>query len=69
MTPPGWNGWLHHTVDTPPTEEDYRPREWEQPHQPNLTGTPWAYRPSGSTLRNEPRQPTGGDYEAWSPGG
>ena len=18
MTPPGWNGWLHHTVDTPP---------------------------------------------------
>ena len=19
MTPPGWNGWLHHTVDTPPT--------------------------------------------------
>src|SRR5579863_5587753 len=32
MTPPGWNGWLHHTVDTPPTKEDYRPREWELPH-------------------------------------
>ena len=25
MTPPGWNGWLHHTVDTPPSEEDYQP--------------------------------------------
>jgi len=69
MTPPGWNGWLHHTVDTPPTDENYKPHDWEQPHLPNLTGTPRAYRPSGSTLRNEPRQPTGGDYEAWSPGG
>jgi NADH:ubiquinone oxidoreductase subunit len=27
-TPPGWNGWLHHTVDVPPSEEDYRPRDW-----------------------------------------
>ena len=45
------------------------PREWELPHEGNLTGTPRAYRPAGSTLRNEPRQPTGGDYEAWSPGG
>ena len=24
MTPPGWNGWLHHTVDVPPSQEDYR---------------------------------------------
>ena len=32
MTPPGWNGWLHHTVDTPPTEEDYKPHPWELPH-------------------------------------
>jgi NADH:ubiquinone oxidoreductase subunit len=69
MTPPGWNGWLHHTVDVPPSKEDYKPRDWELPHLGNLTGTPRAYRPTGSTLRNEPRQPTGGDYEAWSPGG
>jgi NADH:ubiquinone oxidoreductase subunit len=68
MTPPGWNGWLHHTVDTPPTEEDYKPHPWQLPHMGNPTGTPFAIRPDGSTLRPGPRQPTGGDYEAWSPG-
>ncbi len=69
MTPPGWNGWLHHTVDTPPTEEDYRPREWELPHRGNMTGTPGAIRPKGSTLRRAHRQATGGDYHAWTPEG
>jgi NADH:ubiquinone oxidoreductase subunit len=67
MTPPGWNGWLHHTVDLAPTEEDYKPHPWELPHMGNPTGTPGAIRPDGSTLRPGPRQPTGGDYEAWSP--
>ena len=32
MTPPGWNGWLHHTVDAPPPKEEYQPRAWERPH-------------------------------------
>jgi NADH:ubiquinone oxidoreductase subunit len=67
-TPPGWNGWLHHTVDVAPSEEDYKPHPWQRPHMPNPTGTPAAIRPDGSTLRPGPRQPTGGDYEAWSPG-
>jgi NADH:ubiquinone oxidoreductase subunit len=67
-TPPGWNGWLHHTVDVAPSEEDYKPHPWQQPHMANPTGTPAAIRPDGSTLRSGPRQPTGGDYEAWSPG-
>ena len=22
---PAWHGWIHHTVDTPPTEEKYKP--------------------------------------------
>ena len=48
--PPSWHGWLHHTVDVAPTEEIYKPHEWEKPHLPNMTGTPAAYRPSGSTL-------------------
>jgi len=69
MTPPGWNGWLHHTVDTPPTEEDYKPHPWELPHIGNPTGTPDAIRPKGSLLRHGPRQANAGDYEAWSPGG
>jgi NADH:ubiquinone oxidoreductase subunit len=67
-TPPGWFGWLHHTVDTPPTAEDYTPREWQKPHLPNMTGTPMAWRPTGSTLAEGARQRTGGDYEPWSPG-
>jgi NADH:ubiquinone oxidoreductase subunit len=67
-TPPGWNGWLHHTVDVPPTEDDYKPHPWQKPHMGNPTGTPAAIRPDGSTLRPGPRQATGGDYEAWSPG-
>ena len=48
--PPSWHGWLHHTVDTPPTQENYKPRSWQKPHRPNMTGTPGALRPPGSTL-------------------
>ncbi len=69
MTPPGWNGWLHHTVDTPPTEETYQPREWELPHIGNPTGTPDAIVPKGSTIGLNRRQASTGDYEAWTPGG
>jgi len=69
MTPPGWNGWLHHTVDTPPTEEDYLPREWQLPHLGNPTGTPAAWRPKGSIVRRGHRQASSGDYQAWTPGG
>ncbi len=68
-TPPGWYGWLHHTVDTPPTKEDYKPREWELPHLPNLTGTPDAWRPPGSMLRANARPKATGDYDAWTPEG
>jgi NADH:ubiquinone oxidoreductase subunit len=66
--PPSWHGWLHHTVDTPPTEENYQPRDWQKPHRPNMTGTPSAYRPSGSTLASGRRPKATGDYEAWTPG-
>lgn len=66
--PPGWYGWLHHQTDVPPTAVDYVPREWEKPYDPNMTGTPYAYRPPGSTLATGKRPPATGDYEAWSPG-
>jgi NADH:ubiquinone oxidoreductase subunit len=58
---------MHHTVDTPPAEESYTPREWQKPHRPNLTGTPAAYRPAGSLLNAEARPPVRGDYDAWNP--
>jgi NADH:ubiquinone oxidoreductase subunit len=66
--PPAWHGWLHHTVDTPPTESAYTPRPWQKPHRANLTGTPGAYRPPGSTLALGRRPRATGDYKAWSPG-
>lgn len=66
--PPAWHGWLHHTVDVPPTEEQYRARVWEKPHRPNMTGTPGAYRPPGSTLAKGRRREATGDYRRWTPG-
>jgi NADH:ubiquinone oxidoreductase subunit len=66
--PPGWNGWLHHTVDLPPSKVDYKPREWQKPHRPNLTGTPGAYRPKGSLASPTARPKATGDYDAWTPG-
>ena len=66
--PPGWNGWLHHTVDVAPSEESYQPREWQQPHQQNWIGTALAYRPQGSTLAEGERPAATGDYEVLTPG-
>ena len=65
---PAWHGWIHHTVDIPPTEEKYRPHAWEKPHRPNMTGTPAAQRPTGSTLAQGRRPKATGDYKAWVPG-
>lgn len=65
--PPEWHGWVHNTVDTPPTAEAYTPRPWQQPHRPNMTGTPRAYRPKGSIMRRGERPKATGDYEPWRP--
>lgn len=65
--PPPWHGWLHHLVDVPPTEDQIKPHPWEKPHQPNLTGTPGAHRPRGSTLAEGRRPKATGDYKAWTP--
>ena len=65
--PPSWHGWLHHTVDVPPTQEKVTPRPWWKPHRPNLTGTPRAHRPTGSILAQGRRPKATGDYKAWSP--
>jgi NADH:ubiquinone oxidoreductase subunit len=66
--PPGWAGWLAFTYDKAPTEEAYAARDWQKPHVANMTGTAFAYRPSGSALGTGQRQATGGDYQAWKPG-
>jgi len=66
--PPGWNGWIHHRVDVPPVEEDYKPFAWQKQYVQNLTGTPAAYRPKGSILGTGHRPQVTGDYDAWTPG-
>jgi NADH:ubiquinone oxidoreductase subunit len=65
--PASWHGWLHHTVDVPPMETPAQAWPWEKPHRPNLTGTPLAWRPSGSVLAEGRRPPATGDYKAWRP--
>lgn len=65
--PPGWHGWIHYRTDVPPTDESYEPKDWQKPHQENLTGTAGAYFPPGSLATPEKRPEVTGDYEAWTP--
>jgi len=65
--PPGWHGWMHYRTDVPPPDENYVPRDWQKPHQPNLTGAAGAYRPKGSILTPEERPRVTGDYDPWTP--
>jgi NADH:ubiquinone oxidoreductase subunit len=65
--PPGWHGWMHYRTDTPPSKEDYKPREWEAAHRANPTGTAGAYFPKGSLANPADRPRVTGDYEAWRP--
>jgi NADH:ubiquinone oxidoreductase subunit len=64
--PADWHGWLHHTVDEPPSG-DKAVIPWERAHEPNPTGSPKAYHPAGSLLTGGPRAGATGDYEAWRP--
>ncbi len=64
---PDWHGWMHYTVDTVPTAEDYRPKPWQKRHEPNQTGSPGAHRPAGSILAQGKRPAATGDYEPWRP--
>ena len=64
---PEWHGWLHHTLDKPPTVEPPKVKPWEREHKPNLTGTPLAHKPAGSIMAGGQRPHATGDYEAWQP--
>lgn len=69
---PEWHGWLHHTHDAIPDQDnDVIPpaRAWQKPATPNRTGTDAAYRPSGALGTGQARARATGDYEAWSPDG
>ena len=65
--PSNWHGWIHHTEQLPPPETGYAVHDWQQEHLPNLTGTKYAYRPTGHVLKGGRRNKSTGDYEAWTP--
>ena len=65
--PPNWHGWMHHTINDPPTVTPLKRQKWEKQHQPNLTGTVGAYRPKGSLARGGVRAAAASDYEPWTP--
>ncbi len=60
-----WHGWLHHTFKDTPENKPFAHKNWEKPHQENLTGTSMAYAPDGSIRILEPKSRS--DYEAWQP--
>ena len=60
-----WHGWLHRTWDEPPSDKPLAHKDWEKPHQENLTGTMAAYAPPGSIRKGNPVERQ--DYEAWAP--
>lgn len=64
--PPEWHAWLHHIVDEPLTDEA-KAYPWQKPHLPNMSGTPFAYRPKGHDLAGGKRPRAVGDYEPWTP--
>jgi len=62
---PDWHGWLHRTYDEAPSEKPLTHKDWEKPHQENLTGSVLAYAPAGSMRQAQPADRR--DYEAWQP--
>jgi NADH:ubiquinone oxidoreductase subunit len=65
--PPDWHGWMHYTYDDPPSKVALPRKDWEKPHIPNMSGTPYAQFPPGSLNAEAVRSTTTGDYEAWKP--
>lgn len=67
--PPEWFSWLHKQIDDIPDHAMPAPRRWQKPMVPNMTGTPFAYRPPGALEKGGHRPQSAGDYEAWTPEG
>jgi NADH:ubiquinone oxidoreductase subunit len=65
--PPEWHSWLHGQIDAAPDQALPPPRAWECEAEPNLTGTPLAYRPQGAPEPGRTRAAAAGDYTPWSP--
>lgn len=67
FVPPEWHGWLHHQTDVLPQDNGHHRKEWQKPHQPNMTGTDRAYLPPGHDRRGGDAPKMGTGYTAWKP--
>ena len=65
--PPEWYAWMHKLIDEVPDKALPPAPKFLKDPTPNLTGTPYAYRPSGALARGGQRQAASGDYQAWTP--
>lgn len=65
--PPEWHGWLHYTLDTPPTERKTSKHAWQKPAKANMSGTAEAYLPPGHLLKGGVRATATSDYQPWQP--
>ena len=65
--PPEWYAWLTRQIDDVPDKSLPPAPKFLKPPVPNLTGTAYAYRPSGALERGGQRQAASGDYQAWTP--
>lgn len=65
--PPEWYAWMHKQIDDVPDKALPPAPKFLKDPTPNLTGTPYAYRPTGALARGGHRQAASGDYQAWTP--
>ena len=65
--PPEWYSWITRQIEDVPEKALPPAPKFLKPAAPNLTGTPYAYRPSGALERGGQRQAASGDYQAWTP--
>lgn len=65
--PPEWYLWLHKTTDLLPEQLPVPQRQWQQPHQPNRTGTSGAWARPGALPAGGRRERATGDYQPWQP--
>jgi len=65
--PPEYYAWLTRQIDDVPDKALPPTPKFLKAAQPNLTGTPAAYRPSGALERGGVRAAASGDYQPWLP--
>ena len=67
--PAHWHGWLHYNTDILP--DNSHKHSWQKTHLPNLTGTKFAYFPSGNKSAKASdsfsRHKVSSDYQPWQP--